>query len=177
MNKTVCFTGHRPNKLPGGYDYNSDKNKELSFVLENKILELLEKGYEHFICGGALGVDQIAFEVLCSLRDTGCNISIEIAIPFKNQTGNWMQSSKDLYNSQLTRADKLTFVDEIYNYNKNFEIGVYHPAKMEMRNRYMVDNSDIVIAVHDGTKGGTYNCISYAKKMNKEIILINEIFR
>ena len=37
----------------------------------------------------------------------------------------------------------------------------------------MVDNSDIIIAVWDGTKGGTYNCVQYAKKKNKEIIQIN----
>lgn len=176
MGKTVCFTGHRPNKLPGGYDYNSKKNKQLSFILENKILELIEKDYKHFICGGALGVDQIAFEVLCSLRDSGCNITIEIAIPFENQAGNWTQESKDIYYSQLIRANKLTHVDKIPAYNKNFEIGTYHPAKMEMRNRYMVDNSDIVIAVHDGSKGGTFNCIAYAKKNKKDIVLIDEIF-
>jgi len=40
---------------------------------------------------------------------------------------------------------------------------------MNDRNEWMVDNSDYVIAVHDGSKGGTYNCIQYAKKNSKEI--------
>lgn len=37
----------------------------------------------------------------------------------------------------------------------------------------MVDNSDFVIAVWDGTKGGTANCVRYAKKLNKELVAIN----
>lgn len=44
---------------------------------------------------------------------------------------------------------------------------------MQKRNEYMTDNSDIVIAVWDGSKGGTANCVRYAKKLNKEIIVIN----
>ena len=37
----------------------------------------------------------------------------------------------------------------------------------------MIDNSDILIAVFDGSKSGTKNCIDYAKKHNKEIIIID----
>jgi uncharacterized phage-like protein YoqJ len=44
---------------------------------------------------------------------------------------------------------------------------------MQKRNEYMVDNSDIVIAVWDGSKGGTYNCVKYAEKLGKKIIVIN----
>ena len=176
MIKTVCFTGHRPSKLPGGYDYNSDKNKELSYELEKEILIAISKGATHFICGGALGVDQIAFNVLKGLRDNGCNITIEIAIPFKLQYSNWIEESKKIYFQQLESADKLTFVDKINEYNNDFPFDVYHPVKMQQRNKYMVDNSDLIIAVWDGTQGGTYNCIKYAQKTNKPIAVINKIF-
>jgi len=44
---------------------------------------------------------------------------------------------------------------------------------MQKRNEYMVDNADIVIAVWDGTKGGTCNCVRYAKKLGKDIVIIN----
>ncbi len=37
----------------------------------------------------------------------------------------------------------------------------------------MVDNSDIVIAVFDGTPGGTKNCYDYATDAKKRIIRIN----
>ena len=44
---------------------------------------------------------------------------------------------------------------------------------MQKRNEYMVNESDKVIAVCDGSKSGTYNCIKYAENQNKEIIVIN----
>lgn len=45
---------------------------------------------------------------------------------------------------------------------------------MLKRNRRMVDYSKYVIAAWDGRKyGGTYYTINYAKKLNKEIILID----
>jgi len=37
----------------------------------------------------------------------------------------------------------------------------------------MVDNCDKLVAVWDGTKGGTSHCVGYAKKQGKEIIRIN----
>ena len=44
---------------------------------------------------------------------------------------------------------------------------------MQIRNRWMVDNSDLVLAVFDGKKeGGTWNCVKYAKSKNKEIVVI-----
>lgn len=43
---------------------------------------------------------------------------------------------------------------------------------MQKRNEYMVDHSDKVIAVWDGSKSGTKNCIDYAKKVGKDIIFV-----
>lgn len=43
-----------------------------------------------------------------------------------------------------------------------------------LRDRYMVDNADIVLAVFDGIPaGGTWQTIEYAKKQNKEIRFFN----
>ncbi|OPD25873.1 hypothetical protein AL710_02015 [Clostridium botulinum] len=45
-----------------------------------------------------------------------------------------------------------------------------------LNERYMVDCSNYVIAIYNGNcKGGTYNCIQYAKKQNKTIITLNPI--
>ena len=37
----------------------------------------------------------------------------------------------------------------------------------------MYDKTDILIAVWDGSKGGTANCVRYMKKLGKEIIRID----
>lgn len=45
---------------------------------------------------------------------------------------------------------------------------------MLKRNRFMVDNSNFAIVAWNGRKtGGTYYTLSYAKKLNKEIILLD----
>lgn len=56
---------------------------------------------------------------------------------------------------------------------KGYEIGKYYPTKMQKRNMYMVDNSDVVVSVWDGSNGGTGNCVSYAMNHNKKIINLN----
>jgi uncharacterized phage-like protein YoqJ len=61
----------------------------------------------------------------------------------------------------LSCADNVYWVDQ----------GAYAPWKMLNRNKWMVDNSDITIAVWNGDEsGGTFHCVDYAKKQQKEII-------
>ena len=173
---TICFTGHRPDKL-GGYDWNTPKNrlimKNLTELIEK---EILENNAKTFIFGGALGIDQMAFEIVRKLQEH-CyhDIKMILAVPFKNQAIKWFNKNDvKRYESQLEWADEVIYVDEIEGYEcKNTYVGDYHPAKMDLRNRYMVDNSDLVIAVWNGTKGGTCNCVKYAKSKDKNIIFIN----
>lgn len=51
----------------------------------------------------------------------------------------------------------------------------YTPKVMQIRNIYMVDNSDIVLGVWNGGKGGTLNCLKYAVKTDKEIYILNPL--
>lgn len=177
--KAICFTGHRPSKL-GGYDWNTEKNQKIMIRLCDIVEEILSKcdaGDEvKFIGGGALGTDQMGIHVVNRLKEYFPQWSyIEVAVPFKDQPIKWFNSSDvKRYNEQLNYADKVTYVDKIDKYKiKGYEEDRYYPAKMQKRNEYMIDNSDIVIAVWDGSKGGTCNCVQYAKKLGKEIIYIN----
>lgn len=179
---TIGFTGHRPDKL-GGYNWYADKNIEIRDVLWQKVCEVISDYKNnnninefHFVTGGALGIDQFAFDIVSEAQAfiNSYKITTEIAVPFKNQPIKWHQEDIDRYYNQLQDADKVTYVDTLDNYKiKGYEEGKYYPAKMQKRNEYMVDISDIIIAVWDGSKGGTYNCIQYAKKQNKKIIVIN----
>lgn len=176
----ISFTGHRPDKL-GGYDWNSEKNKKIRDKLRETIIEIMAKSEEkqfHFISGGALGIDQFAFYVVDSIADNSdldriCFIN-ELAIPFSSQACKWQYESAKIYEKQKSIADICTYVDRLDKYKiKGYEEDKYYPAKMQKRNEYMVDNADIVIAVWDGTKGGTCNCVRYAKKLGKDIVIIN----
>jgi uncharacterized phage-like protein YoqJ len=178
---TICFTGHRPDKL-GGYDWSTEKNKRIMEKLKDIILEVLNTTCENdftFICGGALGIDQMAFDICKNIKYSTLNVNkmsikLVLAMPFEKQASKWIADSIKKLNHQRQEADEVVLVDTVNEYKFDKVIlGEYHPAKMQLRNQYMVDKSDIVIAVWNGSKGGTGNCVNYAKKKEKKIIILN----
>jgi uncharacterized phage-like protein YoqJ len=183
---TICFTGHRPSKL-FGYDWNTQGNKNIMRRLRDLILETLHEEWNspeytdgsqsvRFIFGGALGIDQMAFDVCCDVRDVYSGYyEFHIAVPFENQERKWFNPTDiERYKYQLNEANKVIIVDKLEKYQlKGIAEGEYHPAKLQKRNEYMVDNSDIVIAVWDGSKGGTANCVKYAEKLGRKIVRLN----
>lgn len=174
----ICFTGNRPNKL-GGYNWDNPKNMKIMLKLLKKVESIIENNKDekfHFICGGALGIDQMSFHICNKLKEKyPGKIILEMAIPFKDQPNAWFNEVDiNRYILHKNQADIITYVDELENYKfDRVPTGVYHPAKLQIRNKYMVDNSDLVIAVWDTSPGGTKNCVNYAKKHNKNIISID----
>jgi len=172
---TACFTGHRPNKL-GGYNWKSNKNIRIMKAISKVTKELIEEDVGTFIFGGALGVDQMAFSIVSYLKTKKYpNLKLILAIPFERQPIAWVKGdSVKRYYDQINFADLVVQVDTLdkYAFDK-VPIGDYHPVKMQLRNRYMVDNSDVVVGIWDGSSGGTCNCIKYAMKSDKQIRLIN----
>lgn len=64
----------------------------------------------------------------------------------------------------LNKAKDIKFISEVYTGNR-----VYW-----FRDKYMVDNCDLLLAVWDGIKaGGTWLTINYAQKIGKPIIFYN----
>lgn len=125
---------------------------------------------------GALGFDQFATQVVLELKNKykDRKITLEIAVPFKNQPNKWFNKEDiERYNNQLKLADKVTYVDTLEKYKiQGFKEGLYHPVKMQKRNEYMIDDSNIVVSYWDGSKSGTGNCIRYAEKKNRKVINI-----
>jgi len=160
---TCCFTGHRPDKLPGGYKENTVGCVELKKALFQEVERLASDGYTEFISGGALGVDTWAAEAVLEVKKTHPLIKLTIARPFPSQDSKWPQESKYRFKAFCDAADKVVDVSP----------EPYAVWKMQIRNQYMVDNSDLVLAIYDGSKGGTGNCVEYAKSKQKQIIIID----
>ncbi|GAB6989545.1 SLOG family protein [Paenibacillus pini] len=171
--KTICFTGHRPNKLGNCYSLTDKQSKHIHNKLEPVLIDLIEdEGIERFISGGAIGFDQIAFWTVNSLKKKYySNIQNIVAVPFKNQAIKWSDKETQLwYKRMLDVADDVYYVDELPEYGvAGVKIGDYHVAKMQKRNEYMVDQSRIIVAAWDGTKGGTGNCVRYARQSEKTL--------
>ena len=161
--KTCCCTGHRPKGFP--FQYGVDKRKHAAYLktLEEKIkLAITEYGITNFISGMALGADLDFAETVLKLRNK-YTITLECAIPCPNQTLKWNVKDKLRYDSILKRADEINLISERYN-----------PKSMLNRNRYMIDKSELIIAVFNGIEqGGTWYTINYANKENKHIEIID----
>lgn len=174
--KTITFTGHRPNKLYG-YNLRDEKylklNKFLESILEDKIVN---EGYDKFISGGALGFDTVAFLSVKNLKKKYPHIKNILAIPFENQYCKWSEKDQTLYMWMKYIADDIVYVDTIDKYNRtNSNIGEFNSEKLKIRNEYMVDNADLLIALWDGDyKSGTGHCINYAMdKLSNDILVID----
>lgn len=155
---TVAFTGHRPDKLPNketGYNLPNPTYIHICQQLEKHLLEL---NPDKAITGMALGVDSYAANVCIKL-----GIPFIAAIPFIGQEKIWPEKSKKAYYALLNKACEKVIVSS----------GGYSAHKLQLRNEWMVDHSDILIAVWDKSSGGTANCINYALSKNKKIIYID----
>lgn len=156
----MCVTGHRPNKMYG-YDIH---NKQWTALKEKFKRILIENNCREAFSGMALGVDTVFALAVLELKEMHYDIKLCCAIPCKNQERKWDKESVDLYNFILSKADQVVYVSD----------EEYKPwlHQMQKRNEYMVDRVETVIAVWDGSTGGTYNCVKYAEECNKEIIRI-----
>lgn len=151
--KVVSVTGHRPNKLYG-YDLTTEKWIKLKHRFK-AILRTVD--CKEAISGMALGVDTVFALAVLELKQEGYPIKLHCAIPCLEHSCKWTRDSRILYDEILKRADTVRIVTE----------QPYSPYLMQLRNEYMVDRSDLVLAVWDGTTGGTGNCVDYARKQNK----------
>ena len=161
--KTVCFTGHRPQTLPFGFDETDIKCVNMKQKLTKKICELIEnEDVIHFISGMAIGVDMICAEIVLELKSEYTHITLECAIPCENQSDRWSEIYKQRYRQIISRCDKKTVLQKEYT-----------NTCMHKRNEYMIKNSDIVIAVWNGTKSGTGYTVECARKNKKIIYVLN----
>lgn len=113
---------------------------------------------EEVVSGMALGVDQVAAE--CAM-DMG--IRVVAAIPFEGQQTRWPVKSRARYAGMLVRIQdmggRIVVVSP----------GGYAAWKLHARNQWIVNGTDRMLAVWDGTTGGTAACVKYAAIQRKPV--------
>lgn len=156
----IAITGHRPDKLDNDYDLTSPLTKKIKDVIMAYLGNYFVKEEDvKLITGMALGIDTLFAQIAIENQ-----IPFIAALPCAGQQSRWPEKSKKRYNEIL--QNKLCEIHYVSN-------GGYTNFCMQKRNEWMVDNCDLLIAVCDGSAGGTSNCIKYAKKVTRDIIEIN----
>ncbi len=148
MSLIIAGTGHRPNKL-GGYS-----PSVLTRLTDLARASLVRLAPEQVISGGALGWD-----TALALAALDLDIYLTIALPCDGQDAPWTDASKRQYKEICDRADNVI----------NVCPGAYSAQKMKMRDRWMIDKCDRVLAIWNGTQGGTGYTVNYAKSVDRPI--------
>ena len=159
--KACAFTGHRPDKLSfrrvGDEGYNA-----LMGRLKDEILRhITQEGAVHFISGMAAGVDLMAAQAVLFLKRRYPQITLECAVPYRGQERSVGAEWRGIYREVLAAADRVTVLSE-----------EYFPGCFHARNRYMVDGADFVIAVWNGTPGGTGYTVAYARERGVPVTVV-----
>ena len=157
-----CFTGHRPESLKISFDEKSPRLNALKGVISDMIDQAISDGYTDFYCGMARGIDMLCAKSVLDKAQTKHFLQLHAVLPCLNQSDGWNDTDTKCYEEILSKCASKTVISPFYT-----------SQCMLTRNRFMVDNSQRVIAVWNGFyRGGTAYTVRYAKKQMKEIFLI-----
>jgi uncharacterized phage-like protein YoqJ len=158
--KTVCFSGHRSERLP--------KSTEGLDMLKKRLYEEIDKavndGFDTFIFGACYGFDLMCAEIVLLRKKVmrqsdPKRICLIAAIPYEEQASKWSEHDRELYFNTLSKCDEVLTLSTKFNKN------CYHK-----QNRYMVDSSSRLICYYEGGRSVTGNTVNYAKEKECEII-------
>ncbi|MGI6402885.1 MAG: SLOG family protein [Oscillospiraceae bacterium] len=158
--KTVCFTGHRSEKLPKG-----EALENLRIRLAKEIEQAIQDNYYTFLFGGAYGWDLMAAEEVIKKKavidlQNPKQIKLIAVIPFEEQAVRFSVSDHERYYEIMPKCDDVITLNTHYN-----------SQCYAQRNQYMVDRSNRVICYwNKQAVSGTAQTVRMAEKQHLEII-------
>lgn len=164
----VALTGHRPQRLGMPDDELDNKWKEIGDWIVKNLIQMrqraiLEYNELHVYCGMVTGSDVLFGMSSVFLKVAGIvPLKLHCVLPCKNYN-----SSHKYYNNIKLFADEwVELADEFYKGCDN------------VRDQYMVDYCDVLLAVWDGIKsGGVWSNIRKAQKAGKTIIYCPVVYK
>ena len=131
-------------------------------MLRATCLELYGEGFTRFLSGMALGVDMLAAEVVLKMRKEHPEVSLACVLPCRDQANRWQEADRLRHQDILLRADAVVCLQESYS-----------RSVMLARDRYLVQHSDCLLAVFNGSPGGTKYTVDYALRAGRRVVRID----
>lgn len=147
--KVCALTGHRD--LPPDFDRNA---------LYDKLEELAAGGCNSFLCGMAEGFDLLALDCLADLKQR-YPLYLEACVPYRGFARRRSPKAIEEYNRLLSWCDRETVLFPSY------RKGCYL-----LRDRYMVDCADVVLAYCKKETGGTAYTVNYARGKGLSVLFV-----
>ena len=160
---TCAFTGHRPSNFHFGYDEEHQDALKLKVTMAMQIAALIDNGVTTFLTGMALGVDMWGAEIVLALKPQKPSLRLIAALPCETQAERWSAEQRERYFNILAACDETVYISRHYTSNCMF-----------LRNRWLVDHANFVLAVYNGQeKGGTAYTLRYAYSQQRAVIVID----
>lgn len=155
----IAGTGHRPDKL-GGWDNPHGFHRLVNFAVE--VLE--ENEPVGVVSGMAAGWDLALAHAAMEL-----DIHLLAAIPFEGQEKRWTRFWQQLYGEARSYATEARVL-----YTPDTSVYPEIAKALNDRNHWMVSyvkkKGGKILALWNGTKGGTANCVRSAERAGVEVI-------
>lgn len=156
--KSCCFTGHRPAKLPWGYREEDPR----CITLKARIFDAVTLRGRR-----ATAILSVAW------RRAATSIFARLCWHCGSSTRRLRWRPRFRVQHRLTRGRKRNGSVIIVWWRpatwETMVSGSYSPSCMQRRDRYMVDHSMLLIAAFDGSAGGTRYTVGYALRQGIEI--------
>ncbi|MBE6861165.1 MAG: hypothetical protein E7499_07825 [Ruminococcus sp.] len=145
---TVCFFGHRE----------VERAAEIESKLDQLLHDLItQKQYVEFLIGRDGEFDLLAASsIRRAVKQYGYgNTSIILVLPYMKAK---YRDNKQYY---------LSYYDEVEICSESSD--AHYKSAIQVRNRSMVDRSDLVVCCIQHKSGGAYSTMQYAKKQGKQV--------
>ena len=146
MGKVCSFTGHRPEKM-------KMTEAQVKQVLRQAIEAAVADGFDTFVSGMAPGVDMWAAEIVLELKGKGHPLTLFAAVPYERFGQSKLHGMTERYQAVIEGCDRVEYISQYY-----------HKGVFRLRDEYLVDHCQMLIAVFNGSEGGTKYTMDYAYK-------------
>ena len=149
----VCFSGHRPEKLPTGAPL-----RMMQSLLYSEIRTAILDGADTFYAGTARGVDLWAAEMVLHFRRQFPGLKLICVLPYAQQGAHLSGTARYRFKTVLNAAEQVVCICESY-----------QKDCFARRNRYMVSHSQRLIALVADMHSGTGQTIRLAKQAGLDL--------
>ncbi|MCL2300931.1 MAG: DUF1273 domain-containing protein [Firmicutes bacterium] len=164
---SLCFSGHRPDRLPGRGEAGAPETQLLIAALRQSLIAAMELGKTTMLHGCMAGWDIICAEQVIALKEQFPQVRLISIAPYQTGffireecwTPEWISRAQEVFR-QHDMGIKIT---------KQYRPGIYYE-----RNRALVDHSSELICYWDGGGSGTKYTVSQARQSGLAILNLHE---
>lgn len=160
---TCCIVGHFPTNLPFGIKENDERCIRLKELLKQEISTMIrDRNVKHFLCPMNPGAELFAAEIIEGLQSSGENITLTAVLPYELQAEDWSEDSRNRFFECVRKCNKEKLLQTHYD-----------DTCIAKNIQFMIDASDCVIAVWNGSLGNVSFTVQLANEKGIPVTVID----